>query len=487
MVLKTSVRYSCPGCERKDFKTILAVRGHCISENHLFKCSVCQRLCKDDLGLLQHYQKHTKSNGTSTDMTNNVQRLPRPSVPSSSAVVGPSVRSRAVQTDAAEETLKSPERGPEAPENQMIRSSSVSAMNFNDDLQLGIDHHVYPMAQLRLTVISIEALTSVQSERSIYPTVLDPLEQTLILRYLRSRCHSWSRLQTEGYILGPGSVRNKKSPLKGSIQSYFFRETPHAELQGAGSIRAIAIDCEMVGVANGRQTLAFISAIDFLTGDVLISHYVNPVEHVVDWRSQFSGVTQAIMTSAIASGAAFGSWREARDKLWEYMDHSTVLVGHSLNYDLEVLGMSHAKVVDSAILTAEAVFLSVESTKPLTRMWGLKTLAKDLLGLDIQVSDCGHSALEDAYAARDVIIWCIRNPEELKAWAIKARCLDKERKLAQKRQRYGNGRSKGKLSATRSTRQWGYSTRDDDDSEDFRLSDLAAELGWPEGYDPWSD
>jgi DNA polymerase III epsilon subunit-like protein len=343
------------------------------------------------------------------------------------------------------------------------------------------------MAQLRLTVIYTEALTSIQPERSYYPTVLDPLEQTLILRYLLSRCHTWSRLQTEGYILGPGTIRNKSRPSKGSIQSYQFRETPHAERQGAGTIRAIAIDCEMVGVRNGRQTLAFVSAIDFLTGDVLISRYVNPVEDVVDWRSQFSGVTQTIMTSAIASGAAFGSWREARDKLWEYMDQSTVLVGHSLNYDLEVLGMSHAKVVDSAILTAEAVFLSVESTKPLTRMWGLKTLAKDLLSLDIQVSSCGHSALEDAYAARDVIIWCIRNPDELQAWAIKARSQDKERKLAQRRQKYGNGRSKGKLSAPLSSGPWGYSTRDDNDYDDFRFSDLAEEFDWPEGYDPWSD
>lgn len=39
------------------------------------------------------------------------------------------------------------------------------------------------------------------------------------------------------------------------------------------------------------------------------------------------------MTSAVASGTAFGSWREARDKLLEFIDDSTVLVGHSLNYD----------------------------------------------------------------------------------------------------------------------------------------------------------
>jgi DNA polymerase III epsilon subunit-like protein len=258
-------------------------------------------------------------------------------------------------------------------------------------------------------------------------------------------------------------------------------------MQAAPKLGAIAIDCEMVGVKHGRQTLAFLSAIDFLTGEVLISRYINPDDKVTDWRTKFSGITKAIMTTAIVSGAAFKNWREARDNLWEFMDDSTVLVGHSLNYDLEVLGIFHAKVVDSAILTAETVFPSIVSTERLTRMWSLKNLAKQLLNLDIQTSNHGHSALEDAYATRDIIIWCIRNPEELKLWAENARCQEEERKSARSRKNYSKSRSKGKLPATRSTQNWEYNTEDDGYSEDFRLSDLAEELGWPEGYDPWSD
>jgi DNA polymerase III epsilon subunit-like protein len=236
----------------------------------------------------------------------------------------------------------------------------------------------------------------------------------------------------------------------------------------------------MVGVKNGRQTLVFLSAIDFLTGEVLISRYVNPSEKVLDWRYKFTGVTQNIMASAVVSGVAFKSWQEARDSLWEFMDDSTVLVGHSLHYDLEVLGMSHAKVVDSAILVAESVFPSIPSTRPLTRQWALKTLAKDFLGLDIQTSDHGHSALEDAYATRNVVIWCIRNPEDLKVWAEKARLQEE-----QKRQRHGKSQSKGRFRA-QYTPDWKYDTSLDDD-EGFRLSDFAEDLDWPEGYDPWSD
>ncbi|KAJ5200638.1 hypothetical protein N7491_008556 [Penicillium cf. griseofulvum] len=275
-----------------------------------------------------------------------------------------------------------------------------------------------------------------------------------------------------------------KRPRKGSIQTYQFRETHRMRLKAAGTICAIALDCEMVGVRNGRQALVFLSAINFLTGEVLISRYVNPSEEVLDWRYRYSGVTRAIMSSAVASGAAFKNWREARDKLWEFMDDSTVLVGHSLNYDLEVLGMSHTKVVDSAILVSETVFPAIPSTKPLTRYWGLKTLAKELLGLDIQTSDRGHNALEDAYATRNLVIWCIRNPENLKGWAEKAR-FQEEQKLTRNRQRHGKSKPKGKFRA-QSTPDWEHGTALDDDDE-IRFSEFAEEYGWPEGYDPWSD
>lgn len=494
MVKNTSIRYSCPGCERNNFQSLTSIKKHFRKERHSFQCSVCQRVFKNELGIIQHYQKYNKSNDASPDIPNDVPRIassniPLKSVPSSSAVVTPVLCSNSIQTDAPKVVLNPSEQRPEITDDQLLQSllDLMPVLNFEEGPILGQEPRIYPVANPRLTFISTETLPSVQFGIPVYPTILDPLEQNLILRYLRSRCHPWSRLQTQGYFLRRGSTGKSRGPSKGSIHAYDFRETPHSELQAAGSSRAIAIDCEMVEVRNGRQTLAFLSAIDFLTGEVLISRYVNPVQDVVDWRSKFSGMTRAIMASAIASNAAFGSWREARARLCEFIDDSTVLVGHSLNYDLEVLGICHAKVVDSAILTAETVFPSIMSTKLFTRMWGLKTLAKDLLNLDIQTSDCGHSALEDAYATRDVVIWCIRNPEELKLWAENARRQEEESKFARNRQKYGKSRSKVKLPATQSTRNWEYNTEYDDDSEIIRWSDLAEDLGWPEGYDPWSD
>ncbi|CAG7942229.1 unnamed protein product [Penicillium salamii] len=74
------------------------------------------------------------------------------------------------------------------------------------------------------------------------------------------------------------------------------------------------------------------------------------------------------MTSTVASGVAFRSWREVCDKLFEFMDDSTVLVSYSFNYNLEVLGVSYSKVVNSALLTVEIIYSSIISTKPLPCM-----------------------------------------------------------------------------------------------------------------------
>ncbi|CRL28376.1 Polynucleotidyl transferase, ribonuclease H fold [Penicillium camemberti] len=482
MVKKPSIRFYCPGCERENFRSLTGVRNHFLKKRHTLQCPVCEKTFQDEMAIIQHYQTYY-AKSASPDIPNAVHPISSPSVLPSSAVVTPVAQSISVHAVASEEPPKPSEQGLEITDSLL---ASMPVLNITEGPIPGKEPRIYPLSNSRLIFISTKALPGIAYATAAYPTDIHLLEQDLILRYLRSRCHSWKRLDTEGYIIGPTTVRNKKRPCKGSIPTYHFRETPRMGIQAAGTACAIAIDCEMVGVRNGRQTLAFLSAINVLTGEVLISRYVNPSEEVLDWRYKFTGVTQAIMTSAVACGAAFKSWREARDKLWEFMDDSTVLVGHSLHYDLEVLGISHAKVVDYAILTAETVYPSIPSTKPLTRYWALKTLAKDLLGLNIQTGNCGHSALEDAYAARNVVIWCIRNPEDLKAWAEKTQ-LQEEHRLAHNRQRYGKGKSKGKFPASQSTPRWEHNTALYGDSDDIRWSDFAEDLDWPEGYDPWSD
>ncbi|KAJ5392860.1 hypothetical protein N7465_011834 [Penicillium sp. CMV-2018d] len=260
-----------------------------------------------------------------------------------------------------------------------------------------------------------------------YHVVLEPLEQSLIFRYLSARCHSETRLVTRGFTfrasLADVSRRPSKKPPP---KTGHFRQVPRSAA-GLSKRRAIVLDCEMVQVEAGRRELAFLSAIDFLTGEVLIDNYVQPKSRVVNWDSRFSGVTPSAMNKAVKKGTALFGWEGARSKLWEFMDSETVLVGHSLNNDLDVLGIIHWNVVDSSIITSEAVFYTVHAGEPLNRTWSLKTLTNELVNYDIQVGKQGHSALEDAHATRDIVIWCLRYPEHLKVWADNARDQEEQR------------------------------------------------------------
>jgi hypothetical protein len=220
----------------------------------------------------------------------------------------------------------------------------------------------------------------------------------------------------------PSPADSTKFAYRSIIQRGRFRETPRSELgQLPEKRQAIVIDCEMVEVTGRRRELAFLSAIDFLTGEVLIDNYVHPVSTVTDWGSAVSGVTPDAMKLAVSMNQALNGWQEARQALWIHADSETVFIGHSLNHDLDVLGILHHRVVDSSILTGQATFPGCSPKKGLKRLWGLKKLTKAFLRCDIQSSPDGHRSLEDVVATREVVLWCLRNPELLRMWADNAR------------------------------------------------------------------
>lgn len=245
-------------------------------------------------------------------------------------------------------------------------------------------------------------------------TDLEPLEQTLILRYLLGRCHSQPRLHCQGY----------NAPKTIDTTACLRRGEPHKahDFNRCSTRRkAIVIDCEMIETTVCTSELAYITAIDFLSGEVLINSYVAPTAPVTNWLTPVSGMTPEGMDAAITEGKAFQSNSDARRALRKFLDHDTVLIGHALHHDLRTLSLIHGRIVDTSLLTAEAAFPNLASRTTFPRVWGLKALAKEMLGIEIQASRSGHNSLEDALATREILIWCLRGPECLKAWAEKAR------------------------------------------------------------------
>lgn len=146
----------------------------------------------------------------------------------------------------------------------------------------------------------------------------------------------------------------------------------------------IAIDCEMVGVGGqeDRSVLARVSIVNF-HGTQVYDSFVRPKEFVTDWRTHVSGVSAKNMATA-------RSFEEVQADVSALLQ-SRVLVGHAIKHDLDVLMLGHPKkdIRDTSRFSGFRKYSA-------GRTPGLKKLAKEVLGVDIQGGE--HSSIEDARA-----------------------------------------------------------------------------------------
>jgi hypothetical protein len=204
-------------------------------------------------------------------------------------------------------------------------------------------------------------------------TTIPTQQQPLALIALISRCHSRAILTANKYTPNSNHIK-----LVGEVAMAIPLQTPAYDPMNVKR-SAIALDCEMVGVGDNKNSeIARISAIDYLTGEILIDTLVEPLQRVTDWRTKYSGITKTTMTAAITQGRILKGWPGARVSLFNHVDANNNIVGHALNHDLIALGIQHQRVVDSAILASGAVGSNVK------RGWGLKDLCDHLLGIKIQ-------------------------------------------------------------------------------------------------------
>ncbi|KAG9234067.1 ribonuclease H-like domain-containing protein [Amylocarpus encephaloides] len=217
-----------------------------------------------------------------------------------------------------------------------------------------------------------------------------------------------------------------------------YRAMMHQEFQNtpaASALKrcaAVTLDCEMVGLAEGAREAIFVCVTDYLTGAILINRIVNPMEPIMQWCTNLHGISKAMLADAVAQGEALSGWEGAREELWKYIDEETIIVGHGLRNDLDVLRIIHPRIVDSAILSGKAVGVN--------RTWGLKQLCSELLGFEIRQSRGGvHDCLEDVRTTREVVLFCTRNADAVKEWAIPKREEEmrkqEERRVEQERKR----------------------------------------------------
>jgi len=147
----------------------------------------------------------------------------------------------------------------------------------------------------------------------------------------------------------------------------------------------IAIDCEMVGVGpnpDAESALARVSMVNY-HGDQLYDSFVQPKEAVTDYRTHVSGITPQLLQSARTFEIVTADVAKLLD--------NRILVGHAVRHDLDALLLSHSKR-DIRDTSKHAPFRRLAAG----RTPGLKRLAREVLGVDIQRGE--HSSIEDARA-----------------------------------------------------------------------------------------
>ncbi|KAK4135059.1 hypothetical protein BT67DRAFT_441500 [Trichocladium antarcticum] len=318
------------------------------------------------------------------------------------------------------------------------------------------------------------ALADITHRGNTY-TTLPPSAQSALYPVLLQHCHPSSRLALSGYPLVPTATR-----------------TPTATPPPSPALskrKALVLDCEMAGSAGLPDQVVALSAADFFTGETLIDALVEPTGRVTQWRTPITGITRASMAAAVASGTALRGTRAAVERLFALVDAETVLVGHSLWHDLKALGVAHGRVIDTGILTAEASGRFGEGDK-VRRTVGLERLCRELAGLVIRAGGACHDGLEDVLATRELAIWCLTHPEELKEWAVKNWAVDAGAgwtKGGKKRGGRGRGSARGGSSrvAVEGRRDRCRSPWYDDKCE--RWEDVVDYDTWPKSPPDWSD
>lgn len=200
---------------------------------------------------------------------------------------------------------------------------------------------------------------------------------------------------------------------------------------------------------TGDSELIRLTAIDYLTGEVLINNLVQPDQPMQHLNTRYSGVTWKQLDDARRKHMCLIGKAGAREALWRFVGPRTALIGHGVNNDLRALKWIHGAVVDSYLVEfkivqakkeAAAAAAAAEVEANLERLvvqeaeveqetenktvpqpqpkkkkkpkgtgdLALKTLMKKYLDREIQMQgNMGHDSFEDALAARDLVHYMV--------------------------------------------------------------------------------
>lgn len=166
---------------------------------------------------------------------------------------------------------------------------------------------------------------------------------------------------------------------------------PESEVQ-QGSMTAgydvLSMDCEMCLTEGGKSELARISLVRW-DGEVVLDELVKPQRAVIDYLTRFSGITKEKLDPVTTTLA------DIQQKLLSILTPRSVLVGHSLNSDLNALKLTHPFIVDTTMIYPHPRGPPLKCS--------LKWLTQKYLGKEIQKGQTGHDSIEDSRAVLELV------------------------------------------------------------------------------------
>jgi RNA exonuclease 1 len=158
----------------------------------------------------------------------------------------------------------------------------------------------------------------------------------------------------------------------------------------------IGMDCEMCVTEQGFE-LTRITLVS--RTELLYDSLVKPKSPIIDYVTMYSGINEEIMKDVTTT------LEDVQAEILKIVSSKTILVGHSLENDLQKSKIVHRRILDTSIL-----YPTGDSEGK--RKFKLKNLAAMYLKRKIQTGDAGHDSVEDAKCALDLTLLKIKNGPE---------------------------------------------------------------------------
>ncbi|XP_059632896.1 small RNA degrading nuclease 1-like isoform X2 [Cornus florida] len=165
---------------------------------------------------------------------------------------------------------------------------------------------------------------------------------------------------------------------------------PSKKIKKMRSAAMLAVDCEMVLCEDATEALVRVCVVD-RNLQVKLNEHVNPNKAVADYRTDITGVTAKDLNGSTCSLA------DIQKSMKKLLLHGTILVGHSLNNDLQALKIDHARVIDTSLIFKYG-------DEPNYKRPSLNNLCKSVLGYEVRKKGVPHNCLDDACAAMKLVL-----------------------------------------------------------------------------------